>query len=1157
MPTLSRELRKQLENTVIKARRAGEEGAHKAIESLAVHNDKPWPVMTDDQKRLRVRLRAHGRQLGDKLDSRTDNQEIVRLASECAYEHWHRMLFARFLAESNLLIEPESGVPITLDECRELATGQGKDWLALASDFAVRMLPQIFRQGDPVLDITLPPETRQELEALLKSLPSELFAADDSLGWVYQFWQSEQKKQVNESGEKIGADELPAVTQLFTEDYMVLFLLHNTLGAWWAGKVLAAKPEVAARAKDEHELRAACSVGGYEWTYLRFVRDGENGPWRPAAGTFDGWPRAAKDLKVLDPCMGSGHFLVFALPILAAFRIEQEGLSHDEAVAAVLRDNLFGLEIDLRCTQIAAFNLAWTAWRMAGFRPLPPLNLACSGLAPQSSKTRWLELADRAAAKGGMPAKRDLFRSEHSLLSSSLANSLESLYELFARAPLLGSLIDPSRLSRDLYRAGYDAVTPLLKDVFEAERDDETRERAIAAAGMVKAAELLGRQYTLTVTNVPYLSQRKQSAVLREYCSQHYPEGQVDLATSFLQRCVTLCAVGGSVALVSPQNWLFLKQYEGLRRTLLGKHHWRVVARLGAQAFRQVNGWIVNISLSIIGRASSGWRGHFCAVDATHGVDSDAKASVLRTSVLVALPQEAQLENPGARIVLGEARDEKRLLEFALAPQGIKSGDDERWRHCFWEVPLLIGWELYQSTVATTAAYEGRSFVIDWRTAGDGMIRPRVANVAVGRQGVAVSQMGALPATLYCGQRFDSNVAAIIPVESVYLPALWAFVSSPQYSECVRSLDQSLKVTNQVLLEVPFDLALWRSVASQEYPEGLPEPYSEDPTQWLFHGGPNESTAPFQVAVARLLGYCWPRQTGASFMDRPALGPDGLERHADSDGIVCLTSLQGERPAADRLRALLADAFGSDWSAAKQNELLTQVGYGGESVEEWLRDGFFEQHCALFHSRPFIWHIWDGLRDGFHALVNYHQLAAPNGAGRQTLEKLIYSYLGDWIDRQRADQRAGVEGADGRVAAATHLKKELEKILEGEAPYDIFVRWKPLRDQPIGWEPDINDGVRLNIRPFITAKVLNGRGRGSCILRATPNIRWEKDRGKEPSRPKEDFPWFWSWDESTPDFTGGREFDGNRWNNLHYSLAIKRAARERHKHDPQRKGAAK
>jgi hypothetical protein len=286
-------------------------------------------------------------------------------------------------------------------------------------------------------------------------------------------------------------------------------------------------------------------------------------------------------------------------------------------------------------------------------------------------------------------------------------------------------------------------------------------------------------------------------------------------------------------------------------------------------------------------------------------------------------------------------------------------------------------------------------------------------------------------------------------------------------------------------------------------------------------------------------------------MDCPALGPDGLEKHADRDGIVCLTSLHGEASAADRLRALLADAFGPEWSASKQNELLAGDGCGGQTLDGWLQDGFFEQHCTLFQQRPFVWHVWDGLRGGFGALVNYHKLSSPlaihgeGGRGGEVLEKLIYTYLGDWIDRQRADQARGVEGADARVAAAEHLKKELESILEGEPPYDLFVRWKPLHEQALGWAPDINDGVRLNIRPFMTAKPLNARAKNACVLRVAPRIRWDKDRGKEPTRDRDDFPWFWSWDGETRNFMGGKEFDGNRWNDLHYSRATKMAARAR------------
>jgi hypothetical protein len=280
MATLSSERRNQLARVIQEARRVAEAGARKALEGLAVDRARAHGSMEPEQVVLRTRLRAHGRQIGDQRDRETGRQEIDRLAHEVAYEHWHRMLFARFLAENQLLIEPESGVAISMAECEELAREQGEDPWALAGHFAESMLPGIFRPDDPALKVALAPETRLALERLLESLPAAVFTADDSLGWTYQYWQAEKKDEINASGNKIGADELPAVTQLFTEHYMVLFLFHNTIGAWHAGKVLAANRSLAETAQSEKELRQAVrlrSQGGYDFEYLRFVREPKEG----------------------------------------------------------------------------------------------------------------------------------------------------------------------------------------------------------------------------------------------------------------------------------------------------------------------------------------------------------------------------------------------------------------------------------------------------------------------------------------------------------------------------------------------------------------------------------------------------------------------------------------------------------------------------------------------------------------------------------------------------------------------------------------------------------------------------------------------------------------------------------------------------------------
>jgi len=1132
MATLARELRRQFETTIIQARRVAEVGARKALEQLAVHHHEPYSTMTGEQRTLRNRLRAHGRQLGDKLDERRDTQTIDRLTQECAYEHWHRMLFARFLAESQLLIEPESGMAISLDECRELAREQNTDWLHLASQFAVKMLPQIFRQGDPVLEVTLPPETRQTLEGLLKGISQGVFTAEDSLGWVYQFWQEEQKDAVNKSGKKVGADELAAVTQLFTEDYMVLFLLHNTLGAWWAGKVLAAKPEIASQPKEEDDLRAACSVGGYEWTYLRFAREGEKGPWRPAGGIFDGWPRAARDLKLLDPCEGSGHFLVYALPILVAFRMEEEHLSHEQAVDAVLRDNLFGLEFDNRCTQIAAFNLAFAAWRMVGYHRLPPLNIACSGLGINAKEEDWLKLG------GG---------------DDRVGETMRRLYHLFQQAPVLGSLIDPKRAGESLFTAEFEKARPLLEDALGAEQAQEaTAELAVTAAGILKAAQVLTSRFTLVITNVPYLARAKQVQQLSAYCDTHYRSGRENLATCFVERCVNFADSGGSVALVTPQNWLFLTAYERLRSTLLRDATWNFVARLGAKGF-QTPMWDLNVMLIVLSRIQPNGAVAFAAIDVSEKPDPSTKAAALISDPVLLLHQSSQKHNPDSRISFGPGASHNLLSRYATTYEGLTTGDLDRFIRSFWEQPCKMdGWDYFIGATRNGVDYGGREQVLLWENGTGELGSSPGAYIkgmkAWGKKGLRISQTGTLVPTIYTGELFDKNGATLIPVSEDLLPAIYCFCQSEEFNPAIRRIDQALKVTIGTIVKIPFDLARWRRVAAEKYPTGLPTPCSNDATQWLFNGHPHGSEQSLQAAVARLLDYRWPRQSGSDFRDCPALGPDGLDNHIDKDGIVCLNAVKGELPAADRLRALLADAFGSEWSGARQAELLSQVGYDGATLEEWLRDGFFEQHCALFHQRPFIWHIWDGLKNGFHAFVNYHKLAAPKGEGRRTFEKLIYAYLGDWIKQQRDAQKRDIEGADARVAAAEHLKSELEKILEGEHPYDIFVRWKPLHEQPIGWEPDLNDGVRINIRPFITASTLNGRGKNACILRVAPKIKWEKDRGKEPHREKNDFPWFWGWDESDkPDFAGGKEFDGNRWNDLHYTREFKRKAREKAK----------
>ena len=1160
MPALASDLRKTLETTVVKARDKAEGGARDALTALAVDASEPFGSMSEEERKLRNRLRARGRQLGDQRDPQKGTQSIERLVREMAYEHWHRMLFARFLAENQLLIEPSSGVSISLDECEELAAEEGTDLWGLAAQFAQTMLPQIFRVDDPVLAAKLPLEIRQQLQGLVAGLAEEVFTASDSLGWVYQFWQTKRKKEVNDSGVKIGADELSPVTQLFTEDYMVDFLLDNTLGAWHAGKVLAENPQLAATANSEEELRQAVALLGCPWSYLRFVKS-DDGEWAPAAGAFEGWPKTAAELKCLDPCMGSGHFVVAMFERLVALRLAEGEQMEAAAVAAVIEDNLFGLEIDPRCTQIGAFNLALAAWRHVGYCKLPAMNLACSGLAPNTQEADWLAMAGD---------------------NERLRNGMVRLYRLFDKAAVLGSLINPHAGDGDLLVAAFPELQPLLEQALAQEtKDDTAHELAVTARGLAKAAEILADQFTLVATNVPYLKRGKQSDVLTKFADSWCPDAKADLATMFMQRCKEFAAQSATSALVTPHTWQFLGAYKKFRRPFLESMRLDFLAQLGTGAFATISGEVVNVCLVTFANIKPAKDWAFSTLDLCAAATTPQKATAIVEAECTSLGQLRQLLNPDARLVFSEVDTQALLSSSATALSGFSAGDSPRFDRSLWEVPELgADWEFCQTTVGNCELYGGRSSIIFWEKERGQMHdlaqSVRHLNHAAqnwlrgkpnwGKPGVAVSQMGDLPATIYLGDRYDCNCCAIVPNDKALLPALWAYCSSPEFAKSVRQVDRSIKVTPHTLLKIPFDLAHWQNVAAENYPHGLPKPFSSDPTQWLFNGHPAGAGQPLHVAAARLVGYLWARQTGSNFPDCPALGPDGLESLADEDGIVCLSPIRGEAAAADRLRGLLATAFDDEWSNAKERELLLETAVANDArkasadLGEWLRQSFFGEHCKLFQSRPFIWQIWDGNPHGFSALVNYHKLAAPKGQGRKTLELLTYTYLGDWIDRQKLDQSEGVNGADDRLAAALDLQGQLKKILDGEPPFDIFVRWKPLRQQAIGWDPDINDGVRINIRPFLNAQLHKGGKTGAGILRVKPGtIKWAKDRGKEPMRSKDDFPWFWGLDENSPaiatDFgapvpgapPAGDSFDGNRWNDLHYSLAAKEAARARHR----------
>jgi hypothetical protein len=1075
MAVLTPQQRSALESAVKQARKISEIGAFNALKAMAVNNPEPFTHMIAEQRSLRNNLRSKARLLGDELPA-NGAQRIDNLSYELAYETWHKMLFAKFLEANDLLIHTASGVAVSMEDCEELAKDeQFLDKWDAAANYASKMLPAIFRTDDPLMQITYATDERIKLESIIDALEGEIFTADDALGWVYQFWQSEAKAIINASGDKIDGAKLPAVTQLFTEPYMVHFLIDNTLGAWWVSRNPGVRPPV-------------------KFEYLRLLEDGS-----PAAGQFEGWPDKTAGVTSLDPCMGSGHFVASLFPVFAALRMHEEGISKEDATDKVITENLHGLELDTRCTQISAFNLALTAWKFCGhYKELPEMNLACSGIAPKGKVEDWVKLVGKV----------------HVDEKGRMENGMRMLYEHFQLAPELGSLLDPTTIKADVFTASFNDLQPVLKKALENEADNEQLERGVMAAGIAKAGQLLGKKFTYIITNVPYLARGKQAESLIKFSDSNYIEAKSDLATIFLDKMFKSSKVNGIVTCVIPVYWLYLTSYKKLRERLLKNYTFNFIAKLGSGAFSQITGEVVQVILISISNIKSNDESNILTLDASQLQNVSAKSEALINKEIDLINQNKQNENPDNSIIISDSNSGKFLSLFAHAYQGISPADLNRFEIYIWEINQTndANFNYWQTEPVSDSIYNGFNSLLKYNElikSGCGTIR---GENAWGKLGVSIRKAGVNYSSIFLGKIFNTNMAVLMPNDKINLLPIFLFINSSEFKRKVRDIDTKIGITEANITKVKFDLEYWQKVAAEKYPDGLPKPYSDDPTQWLFHGHPIKTDKPLQVAIARLLGYRWPAEsdTEMELADEAKTlieAVKAFDHLSDDDGIFCIPSVNAEQAGADRVRTFLQAVFAGEWNNNTIADLLDKEAATSSNLEDYLRKEFFVQHCKVFQNRPFIWHIWDGRNDGFSALVNYHKLDKEN------LSKLIYTYLGDWIRMCESKKKNEESGAEGLLSAALKLKEKLEAILHGEAPYDIFVRWKSLEQQPIGWEPDLNDGVRLNIRPFMEADV----------LRKKPNIKWGVDRGK-----------------NAPGSCWGEIRD----NDINKTIAEKRAARE-------------
>lgn len=573
--------KRRLKSLVLELRRNLEEDLTRQLRRLGVDATKgaPTPIeklsyLEDDEVAARRTVDA----LIDKKQQVTPKlaTAIASVVREGAYTHLNRLVGLRCMEARKLLTvdgeitevvtpRPEHGGRPKLlwtmreansryrhgEDAEERLWRDGLDRAFRAVTDEIRVL---FDPEDPCARVWPSHATLRRVVEALSDLPPEVFLADETLGWLYQYFQSEEKGRVFEEvrtrKKKVQWHDIVPVTSLYTERYMVDFLLQNSIGALW----MEMYPD---------------STLPESWPYYVTPATPRTRPAKPV-----------KEWRILDPACGSGHFLVVAFDLLRQLYAEERRLAEigrvpaewavpeDQVAATILRDNLHGIDIDPRSVQIAALAL-WLKARGAGLAEAPTLNLVIADCVLGEGEA-YEALLDRYKAH---PAIQEAIRSiwtslQHIRDLGSLIRVEEELETAVKKvmkkerkeAPLLESAVD-----WDEYRA---RLLRDLREAFLAEaKTDDLGHRLFGVEGQkgVDFVEALSRRYDVVCTNPPYMGSKNMATVLKDFVGKHYAPGKRDLYAAFILRCRELAAEGGYVAMVTQQSWMFLRSYADLR----------------------------------------------------------------------------------------------------------------------------------------------------------------------------------------------------------------------------------------------------------------------------------------------------------------------------------------------------------------------------------------------------------------------------------------------------------------------------------------------------------------------------------------------------------------------------------------------------------------
>ncbi|WGL29517.1 BREX-1 system adenine-specific DNA-methyltransferase PglX [Pectobacterium brasiliense] len=556
----------------------------------------------------------------------------------------------------------------------------------------------LFEAVNDEIELVLPDNlTRTDsiLRGLVDIIPEEDWEQVEVIGWLYQFYISEKKDDV--IGKVVKSEDIPAATQLFTPNWIVQYLVQNSVGRQW----LQTYPDSSLKGKMPYYIEPAEQTPKVQ-AQLAAITPSSIEP---------------ESIKVLDPACGSGHILTEAYNVLKAI-YEERGYRTRDIPQLILENNIFGLDIDDRSAQLSGFAMLMLARqddrRILNSDRSVRLNIVSVQESKLDIAELWTKLNFHQQVQRG--SMGDMF-AEGTVLANTGSVEYKLLMRtmaLFTSAKTLGSLIQVQHEDEAGLKAFLDGLYRLA-----VEGDIQQKEAAAELIPYIQQAWILAQRYDAVVANPPYMGGKGMNGELKEFAKKQFPDSKSDLFAMFMQHAFSLLKENGFNAQVNMQSWMFLSSYEELRGWLLDNKTFITMAHLGARAFGQISGEVVQTTAWVISNNhSKSYLPAFFYL--TNGNELQKKDSLLKRANRFDHILQSDLKKiPSSPIIywlkgLDNFKREKLSAYFVSGGRN-KTHNNDKFVRYFWEVSLCEKKWIGYANGGESRKYNGNDeYVIDW-----------------------------------------------------------------------------------------------------------------------------------------------------------------------------------------------------------------------------------------------------------------------------------------------------------------------------------------------------------------------------------------------------------------------------------------------------------